>query len=215
MARGMFISFEGSDGSGKSTHIRLLSDKLRQHGYAVTVTREPGGCPIAEKIRAIVLDREHGEMTPVAEALLYAAARAQHVSEVILPALERGEIVITDRFLDSSIAYQGVGRGLGVDLIRQVNGPATGGLMPDVTFFMSVDTGESARRISDRDQDRLELAGKGFHDRVYAGFTQLARENPGRIVTIDATKPKPEVHAAVLAAVEAKLFAAKNGEIKK
>ncbi len=212
MKKGMFISFEGPDGSGKSTHIRLLSEKLKAQGYVVTVTREPGGCPISEKIRELVLDPANSEMTPMAEALLYAAARAQHVSEVITPALARGEIVITDRFVDSSVVYQGVGRGLGEAVVQQINRPATGGLMPDVTFFMAVDTGETARRISDREQDRLELAGKSFHDRVYDGFRQLAHDNPVRMVIIDATKPKPEVHAAVLAAVADRLNAAKNAE---
>ncbi len=215
MKKGMFISFEGPDGSGKSTHIRLLSEKLKAQGYVVTVTREPGGCPISEKIRELVLDPVNKEMTPMAEALLYAAARAQHVAEVIEPALARGEIVITDRFVDSSIVYQGVGRSLGEAIVKQINEPATGGLLPDVTFFMSVDTGETARRISDREQDRLELAGKSFHDRVYTGFRQLAIGNPGRVVTIDATKPKPEVHGAVLAAVEVRLDTVKNGETER
>jgi dTMP kinase len=198
---GMFISFEGSDASGKSTHIRLLSEKLTSMGYKVLVTREPGGCPISEIIRELVLDKVHTEMTPVAEALLYAAARAQHVGEVIRPALERGEIVITDRYIDSSIAYQGYGRGLGEELVSAINAPATGGLLPDVTFFMSVGTKETAKRMSVRELDRLELAGMSFHDRVFAAFQLLAESDKLRVVTVDATRPKPEVHNAVLAAV--------------
>lgn len=199
--KGMFISFEGPDGSGKSTHIRLLSEKLKELGYTVHVTREPGGCPISERIREIVLDRKNEEMTPVTEALLYAAARAQHVGEVIRPALERGEIVITDRYIDSSIAYQGYGRGLGEELVAGINAPAIDGLLPDITFFMSVDAMETSRRISDRELDRLELAGMNFHDRVYAAFQLAAEKSCGRIVTVDATRPKPEVHAAVSKAV--------------
>lgn len=203
--KGMFISFEGTDGSGKSTHMRLLSDKLTQMGRTVLMTREPGGCPVSERIRELVLDANHPEMLPVTEALLYAAARAQHVGEVIRPALLRGEIVITDRYIDSSIAYQGYGRQLGCELVKAINEPATGGLMPDVTFFMSVDTKETTRRISRRELDRIEQAGMDFHDRVYAAFHELAREGSGRIVMVDASKPKPEVHAAVIEAVLARL----------
>jgi dTMP kinase len=205
--KGMFLSFEGSDGSGKSTHIRLLSEKLREMGYTVLVTREPGGCPISEKIRELVLDKENIEMTPVAEALLYAAARAQHVSQVIRPALERGEVVITDRYVDSSIAYQGYGRGLGEELVAAINAPAIGELMPDITFFMSVDTKETVRRISDRELDRIELEGMSFHDRAYAAFQLLAAKFPGRIITVDASRSKPEVHQAVMEAVCKKLAA--------
>jgi dTMP kinase len=204
---GLFISFEGSDGSGKSTHIRLLSEQLIAMGYRVKVTREPGGCPIAEQIRGIVLDNANAEMTPVAEALLYAAARAQHVGEVIRPALERGEIVITDRFVDSSVAYQGYGRGLGEEVIGAINAPATGGLTPDITFFMAVDTGEAARRISDREQDRLELAGQEFHQKVYQAFRLIAEGNPQRVITVDATQSKPAVHERIMSAVVQRLNA--------
>lgn len=203
--RGMFISFEGPDGSGKSTHIRLLAEELTSSGYSVKVTREPGGCPISEKIRELVLSRENAEMSPVAEALLYAAARAQHVSEVVRPALERGEIVITDRYIDSSTAYQGYGRGLGAAMVESINAPATGGLLPDLTFFMQVDTKETERRISDREHDRLEMAGEGFHVSVYEAFKHIARDNPARIVTVDARLPKPEVNQAVMAAVRERL----------
>lgn len=203
--KGMFISFEGPDGSGKSTHIRLLSEKLREMGHTVLVTREPGGCPVSELIRVLVLDRNHPEMLPETEALLYAAARAQHVGEVIRPALARGETVITDRYIDSSLAYQGYGRGLGCELVAGINAPAIGGLMPDITFFMSVDTKETTRRMSDRELDRIEVASMSFHDRVYAAFRELAETSGGRIVTVDATMPKPQVHKAVLEAVLAKL----------
>lgn len=209
---GLFISFEGPDGSGKSTHIRLLSEKLRKMGHTVLVTREPGGCPISEKIRELVLSTEYSEMTAVTEALLYAAARAQHVAEVIRPALARGEIVITDRYIDSSYTYQGYGRGLGEELVERINEPAVSGLMPDITFFMSVDTKEASRRISDRELDRLELAGVSFHDKVYAAFKFLASKYDGRIVTVEATRPKPEVHELVMAAVEDRLNAYNTGK---
>lgn len=199
--KGIFISFEGMDGSGKSTHIRLLSQKLSELGYSVRVTREPGGCPISEKIREIVLDRENAEMCAETEALLYAAARAQHVREIIRPALERGEIVITDRFVDSSMAYQGYGRALGWDLVEAINAPAIAGLLPDVTFIMTVDAREASRRISDRELDRIEIAGMNFHDRVGTAFAMIAERNPGRVVCVDAAQPKPEVHAVILGAV--------------
>jgi dTMP kinase len=210
--RGMFISFEGPDGSGKSTHIRFLSEKLGELGYGVCVTREPGGCPISEKIREILLDCANAEMDPVTEALLCAADRAQHVAEVIRPALARGEIVVTDRYLDSSVAYQGYGRGLGADAVAEINAPATGGLMPDVTFFMSVDSGEAARRVSKREMDRFETAGADFHDRVAEAFEAIARENPGRVVTVDASEPKPAVHAFIMGVVLERLKAFADGE---
>ncbi len=199
MSKGLFITFEGSDGSGKSTHIRLLSEKLRALGHTVLVTREPGGCTISEKIRELVLDRQYAEMTPVAEALLYAAARAQHVAQVIRPALERGEIVISDRYLDSSIAYQGYGRELGEDLVRAINAPAIDGLMPDITFFMAVNVRAAQGRIADRDLDRLELAGLNFYERVGAAFERLARQSDGRMVTIEtSTDPKHVVHDRIM-----------------
>ncbi len=195
--RGLFISFEGSDGSGKSTHIRLLAEKLRELGHDVVVTREPGGCPIAEKIREVLLDRENEAMTPVAEALLYAAARAQHVAEVIRPALDAGSIVITDRYIDSSLAYQGFGRGLGQETVLRVNEAAVDGLWPDITFFLSVDTPEAVRRISRREMDRLEMAGTSLQSAVQQAFCQLAAQYPERIVTIDTSLPKADVHQAV------------------
>ncbi len=196
--RGLFISFEGSDGSGKSTHIRLLAEKLRELGHEVVVTREPGGCPIAEKIRELLLDRENEAMTPVAEALLYAAARAQHVAEVIRPALDAGSIVITDRYIDSSLAYQGFGRGLGLEMVLRVNEAAVDGLWPDITFFLSVDTPEAVRRISRREMDRLEMAGSSLQSAVQQAFFQLAVQYPERIVTIDTSLPKADVHQSVV-----------------
>ena len=204
MNKGLFITFEGADGSGKTTHIRLLNEKLREMGHTVLVTREPGGCPISEKIRELVLDKENVEMTPVAEALLYAAARAQHVAQVIRPALERGEIVISDRYVDSSIAYQGYGRELGEELVRAINAPAIAGLMPDITFFMAVNVRAAQGRIADRDLDRLELAGLSFHERVGAAFERLARSSDGRIVSIDtSTDSKPVVHDRIMKIIAA------------
>lgn len=198
MSRGIFITFEGGEGSGKSTHLRLLSERLRAQGHTVLVTREPGGCPISEKIRTLVLDRENAEMTPITEALLYAAARAQHVAQIIRPALERGDIVLCDRFLDSSVAYQGYGRGLGEEMVRTINAPAIDGLMPDVTFFLSVNVRAAQGRIADRELDRLELAGVDFHERVAAAFDRLAYGDNQRILLIETSHdPKPVVHERV------------------
>ena len=194
--KGLFISFEGTDGSGKSTHMRLMAEKLQELGYTVLMTREPGGCPISEKIREIVLDRENVTMTPVTEALLYAAARAQHVAEVIKPALAAGQIVITDRFVDSSVAYQGYGRGLGQEQVEAMNAPAIDGLLPDITFFLSVEAEEAVRRFSRQEMDRLEMAGTELQDKVRSAFLKLASESD-RIVTIDSSRPKLDVHKTI------------------
>src|SRR6478672_11834192 len=174
----MFASFEGADGSGKSTQAQLLYETLAAEGRDVVLTREPGGTELGERARELVLNGP--EMGAWAEAALYAASRAEHVEEVIRPALERGAIVVCDRYIDSSLAYQGVGRGLGVEEILQLNIAVTGGLLPDVTFFLLLDPEVAAGRWAE--QDRLERAGLELQQRVDAAYRELAKRFPERIV---------------------------------
>lgn len=197
--RGYFISVEGGDGSGKSTQINKIEAHLRAKGLEVVLTREPGGTPIAEKIRALILDPANSALTARAEMLLYAAARAQHVEEKILPALAEGKTVLCDRFVDSSIAYQGYGRGLG-EAVAAVNTIATGGKAPDLTIFLDISPIAGMARKQQQDGhalDRLEQESLAFHERVYEGYLRLAAENPSRIAKIDATKPADAVFAEI------------------
>lgn len=186
----MFVSFEGLDGSGKSTQSELLRARLEADGQTVLATREPGGTELGEQIRDLVLHGDHVE--PWAEALLYAAARAQHVEQVIRPALERGEWVICDRYVDSSVAYQGVGRGLGLDRVLELNLAAVGGLVPDRTFLLLLDATQVSGRVGDQ-HDRLEREDEEFHRRVDAGYRELAQRFPERIVVLDGTRPSEEI----------------------
>ncbi len=200
----MFITFEGGEGSGKSTVIRELAKRIEEAGREVVVTREPGGTPISEKIRDVILDRSSGEMDARTEALLYAASRRQHVVEKIIPALKEGKVVISDRYLDSSLAYQGMARGLGMAEVYELNMFATGGLEPDLTLFFDLAPEEGMERIEanpNREINRLDLEGMPFHQKVRLGFETLARENPHRIVKIDASKPLEEVISAAWAVV--------------
>ena len=185
MREGYFISFEGGDGSGKSTQIQILREFLEERGYDVILTREPGGTPISEKIRSIILDKANSEMDDMTEALLYAAARAQLVSQIIRPALEEGKVVICDRFVDSSMAYQAYARGLG-DSVKTINAFAVGDCMPDLTILLKVNTQVGSSRIGNRERDRIELASSDFHKKVYEGYLQLEKLYPERIVGIDA-----------------------------
>src|SRR5262250_2342578 len=171
----MFVSFEGLDGSGKTTQAHLLRTRLEADGEDVLATREPGGTELGERIRDLVL--HGGHVAPWAEAALYAASRAQHVEEVIRPALERGEIVLCDRYIDSSVAYQGVARGLGLEHVLELNLAAVGGLLPDLTFLLMLDPRELAGRLS-RDHDRLEREGGDFHMRADSGYRELAARFP-------------------------------------
>lgn len=189
----MFITFEGMDGAGKTTQIRLLQEKLEKAGERVAVTREPGGNALAEKIRALLLDPE-SEMDPLTEAYLYAAARAEHVRRVILPALQRGETVLCDRYLDSSLAYQGYGRSLGEETVRRINAQAVAGCLPDRTYLLRVSEEAAARRVGARGQrDRIESAGEAFLRRVEAGFCRLAEREPARILAVDASGTAEEI----------------------
>lgn len=186
----MFVTFEGVDWSGKSTQAELLADWLREQGRAVLATREPGGTPVAEAVRELVLHRE--EMSPWAEAALYAASRAENVSSVIRPALERGEDVVCDRYLDSSVAYQGAGRGLGEERVRDLSLLVTGGLLPDRTFLVLLDPEEALARAGDH-HDRIERAGAEFMRRVDRAYRALAEAEPDRVVSVDGSRPRDEI----------------------
>ncbi len=191
---GLFISFEGNDGAGKSTQAKFLKDYLSEKGFSVCLFREPGGTEISEKIRDIILDNAYYKMKHMTEAYLYAAARCQLVHEKIMPSLRGGQIVICDRFLDSSLVYQGIGRGLGTDVIEDLNKYATGGLKPDLTFFLHLDPSEAMkRRREERELDRMENQKAYFHNRVYKGFLDISKRDPLRIVTIEADRDPVEI----------------------
>ncbi len=194
MKKGLFITFEGTDGSGKTTQIKLLEDYLRQKGYEVVISREPGGTRISEIIRDIILDPKNKEIVPLTEMILYAASRAQHVAEVIDPAIDSGKIVICDRYVDSSYAYQGGGRGMDLKVIADVNRIAVNGTVPDITFFLDIDPEVALkRRINSTGADRIEQEKLDFHTRVYDGYKKLSILYPDRIKTIDAEKSIEEV----------------------
>jgi dTMP kinase len=186
---GLFITFEGPDGAGKSTQLRLLANHLREVGIPCITTREPGGTSISDKIRTILLDPQNSSMIPKTEALLYAASRAQHVAEVIRPALERGEIVICDRYIDASTAYQAVGLGLSPAIIRRWNEEATDGLWPDRTFLIDLPPHEGLSRIEARGGlDRIEGRDLAYHQKVRDTFLQLAASEPERFFLLDGTE---------------------------
>ncbi len=196
--RGLFITLEGGDGAGKSTQIKNIKSFFEKKGLVVVHTREPGGTPISEKLRDILLDSNNREMEAVTEMLIYAAARAQHVRELVMPQLEKGSIVICDRFLDSSIAYQTYGRKLG-DMVEIVNGYATDGLTPDLTFWMDIDPDAGKERVSKMgDFDRLEMEERDFHYRVYDGYKKIAENNPERVKRIDATHSVEEISEEIV-----------------
>lgn len=204
--RGLFISLEGSDGCGKSTQIALLKEWLEKRGYETVLTREPGGCPISERIREVILSLDSKGMSDECEALLYAASRVEHVREVIEPALKCGKIVICDRFLDSSIAYQAYGRELGEGFIRQINEPAVRRVFPDLTLLLELNRSDARRRLAKgAPLDRLEIEKEDFFSRVQAGYEALAEAEPERIVRVDAGRPIEAVFESVRAAVEARL----------
>lgn len=201
MRRGLFITIEGPDGSGKSTQIQKITEFFKERGETVVVTREPGGTPISEKIREIILDRNNQEMDPVTETLLYAASRSQHVSEVIRPSLEAGSHVVCDRFIDSSIAYQGYGRGLG-DCVSIINAYAVRDCVPDLTFLMKLDPRIGKKRIKKEDQDRIEMEAAEFHERVFRGYEELELQFPDRIVGVDAGRDVECISEEILTHLE-------------
>jgi len=200
---GVFVVFEGGDGVGKSTQASLLASWLAQRGHEVVRTFEPGDTPAGATMRAIVLDPATGDLDPWAEALLYAADKAQHLREVVRPALARGAVVVCDRYVDSMLAYQGAGRTLPLDQVAQVAQWATGGLRPDLTVLLDLDPGEGVAAIADK--DRLEGAGAEFHARVREGFWSFATADPARYLVMPARLPADEIAAAVRARVTALL----------
>jgi len=196
--RGYFLVFEGGEGAGKSTQMAALVKWLEARGEEVVTTREPGGTTIGERIRKLLLDNEASEMEPRTEALLYAADRAQHVAEVIRPALETGKIVVSDRFVDSSLAYQGMARGLGLDEIYQISSWATGGLIPNLVIYLQVDPHTAMHRV-DGERDRIENEDRDFHESVAAAYLQLSKKFPERFIVVDASRSAAEVHQEVVA----------------
>lgn len=201
ITRGYFITVEGSDGVGKSTQIHNIENYFLKLGYEVQLTREPGGTRIGDKLRDILLDVSNDEMNEMTEMLIYAASRAQHIKELIEPSLKKGKIVISDRYIDSSIAYQGYGRRLGEDAVKIVNEYASFGLIPDLTFWLDLDPELGRKRIlsramiQDKDVtfDRIELEKNDFHNRVREGYKEIARKNPDRVHRIDASLKADEV----------------------
>lgn len=200
---GYFIVFEGGEGAGKSTQEALLTEALEQRGLTVTRTREPGGTPAGEEIRRVVLSPEFEGLDPRAEALLFAAARGEHVARVIRPALERGEVVICDRYLDSSVAYQGFARGLGPRRIRDLSLWATNELLPDLTIVLDIDPADGLGRFTER--DRLEAEPLEYHRQVRAAYLALAEEDPERYLVLDARDNIQAIAAAILARVSGDL----------
>jgi dTMP kinase len=197
------ISLEGGERSGKSTQLALLSAHLERRGVAFVLTREPGGTPFGERLRGVLLSPELGPVSPVAEMIAFAASRAEVVARVIRPALARGQVVIADRFVDSSRAYQGYGLGVPLADIDVINRAATGGLEPDLTLLFDVDPAVAAARAPERGPDRIEARAADFHARVRAGYLELAAREPQRFLVLDARRPASELAAAVARAVDA------------
>ncbi len=202
---GVFITFEGGDGCGKSTQIKRLAATLRRAGADVMVVREPGGTVVGEAVRSVLLDPEHQALDSVAELLLYEASRAQNVAEVVRPALAKGTWVLLDRFADSSTAYQGYGRGLGRETVEALNAVATGGLVPEATVLLDIDPVEGVRRATGGGADRLEAAGAEFHARVRAGFLEIASDEPERFIVVDASGTPDAIEKGVHGALKARL----------
>lgn len=193
--RGLFITFEGNDGSGKSSALQTVKKELLEKGFDVVYTREPGGSYIAEKIRELILDKDNLGMDPKTEALLYAASRREHITKTIIPALEAGKIILCDRFLDSSLAYQGYARELGIDDVLQMNQFATEGLFPDLTILVCTrpEIGMSRIKKDERDMDRLELEKITFHNQVYEGYLSIADRFNDRVVVVNGEESKEDV----------------------
>ncbi|HID38551.1 MAG TPA: dTMP kinase [Calditrichaeota bacterium] len=195
-----FISFEGIDYSGKTTQINLLQTHLERGGFQVYVLREPGGTVISEKIRSILLDQKHNDMNERAEIFLYSAARVQLVSEKIIPLLKEGYFIIADRYVDSTTAYQGYGRGLNLNMVKQINQAATFGLLPSITFYLEIPPEQAQQRriVKGASADRLEGAGIDFYQRVFNGYKQIAKEEKKRFRIIDASQSVNTIHKQIV-----------------
>lgn len=201
--KGKFVTFEGCEGVGKSKQIQLLQDYLKKENINYYLTREPGGTPVSEQIRSIILDGKNSSMTDECEAMLYASARVQLLKEVVKPRLESGQLVLCDRYVDSSLAYQGYARGLGVEFINMINDYAIKNFSPDLTLFLNLSPEKAFERKGGVDKhDRLELSGMEFHNRVYQGYLEIAKQNPQRIVVIDASGTKEQTHAKIINALK-------------
>lgn len=196
MTKGSFITFEGGDGCGKTTQIKLLDEYLRNKGYKTLLTREPGSKGLGIKLREILLNYD-GEVSPTCESFLFLADRAQHVDCIIKPALEEGVVVLCDRHTDSTVAYQGYGRGLDLEQIHKLNNIATGGLKPDLTIVLDVDVETSQKRVGS-EKDRMESAGIEFFERVRKGFLEIAKQEPNRVKVINSTQSIEDIHKQIL-----------------
>ncbi|MFC7401964.1 dTMP kinase [Citricoccus sp. GCM10030269] len=217
-APGLFIALEGGDGSGKSTQARMLAERLRAEGHDVLLTREPGGTDVGERLRSLVLDPENAPIDPVTEALVFAASRSAHVRQLIRPALAAGRTVVTDRYVDSSVAYQGAGRELGTETIADLNTWATDGLQPDLTVLLDVDTATASTRRDARQQapgglgpDRMESEPETFHHRIRQAFMDRAAAAPERYAVLDAGRPAEDLAADILAGVRSRVRSRANG----
>ncbi len=203
--KGKFITFEGCEGVGKSRQIKMLEGYLSENNVKYYLTREPGGTAISEQIRSVILDEKNTAMTDECEALLYAAARVQLLKEEISPRLERGELVLCDRYVDSSLAYQGYARGLGVEFVEKINAYAIKNFTPDYTVFLNLSPEQAFKRKGGVDKtDRLELSGMEFHNKVYGGYLELAKNNPERFLVIDASGERDETHQKIISALKGK-----------
>lgn len=209
---GLFVVFEGGDGAGKSTQAKLLAESLGADGHTVLRTREPGGTPLGEKLRSLVLEHGHGAVDPRSEALIFAASRAAHVAEVIRPALAKGEVVVCDRYLDSSVAYQGAGRGLGTSRIRELNLWAVDGLLPNLTILLDVEPrqGRQRRTAGHAVEDRMESEPDHFHELIRATFLDLAAAGSGRYLVLNGRLPVAELAETILARVQTLLQDRRN-----
>lgn len=203
--KGKFITFEGCEGAGKSTQMRLLSEYMKKRGVPHVVTREPGGGEISEAIRKIILNGKFTSMTDECEALLYAAARVQHLQDTVRPALERGETVLCDRYIHSSYAYQGYGRGLDMRFLRGINSYAAEHFMPDLTLFLDIPPVRAFERKHGADEnDRIEQAGEAFHNKVYEGYRRLLREEGARMAAVDCSGNKFQTHEKIVALLKSR-----------